>query len=424
MKKIAIILFFLFWTVALISSTGCHKYQEGFEYSNTENIFRKQDTFINSGQYTACNNGRIYYVSQENGDDGISSMNFDGSDVKFELSVPKISDLIVTKDNIFYIGIDHVEKGEKYFSLFQFDRTNHKITKISYTEDPESVYDAYVTENGAIFVLAPLNLTSSAGSTNYSFVINNSEEFKIKKILSDGNNDLYYGKNSEVFLMVLNNNYSSNKLNAISSHSASFVDITNGTAFMDDLWIKDEPYFKALCTHDNKGWFSIEDVLYELDLESMQINFIYTKNHMSQEDIMYNAKITEMCFSGDNAYIIFKEDTNETEHLYALNLDKSAYSKLGDFSTDKALLNIANGQILWAEGYVIHCDAIDVGEYYSRIGESVFEIKMPENIISNNILETAGDWLFIYQKDEKTSTSPNKLLYKVNLITKEIVDIR
>lgn len=412
------------WILILITSTGCHIYQEGFEHSKTESIVRKQDTLINSGQYAAYNNGRIYYISQENGNDGIYSMNNDGSDVQFELSVPKITDLIVTNDYFYYVGFNRVIKGEKYFGLFQFDRTKSKTTEVSNTEDPESVYDAYVTRSGAIYVLAPSPLASSLPPTNYSYVINNSDEFITKKMLGNGQLNLHYGKNSEVFLLFCKDDYASNRINAISSHNASFVDINNGTAFMDDLWIKDEPYFKALCAYDNKVWFSIDDVLYELDLELMGINFIYTISSMPQDDITSGMKISEMYLSGDNAYIIFKEGTEDTEHLFALNLEKPTYSKLGDFNSKKALLNFANGKILWAEGDVIHCYSINVTEFYSYIGGSVFEIKMPENIIDNKILETAGDWLFIYEKGEKTSTDPNRLLYKVNLLTKKIVDVR
>ena len=122
MRKSIRLTLLCFLALALFTSTiGCRS----LEYSDTDDVARKQDVHADTGQSTAYFDGRIYYISQEDGEDGIYSMLEDGSDVHFELSVPKITRMIVTQDYIYYVGAKSPEEyeGQKVFSLYQFDRS-------------------------------------------------------------------------------------------------------------------------------------------------------------------------------------------------------------------------------------------------------------------------------------------------------------
>ena len=56
------------------------------------------------GKKTACYDGRIYYLSDEGGTQGVHSMRPDGSDVRLELITEDIRSIQITEDAVWLVG--------------------------------------------------------------------------------------------------------------------------------------------------------------------------------------------------------------------------------------------------------------------------------------------------------------------------------
>jgi hypothetical protein len=385
---------------------GCTTYIPGYEYSDTRDVMRKQDNDMNTGQSAACFGGRIYYVSQENGEDGIFSMNEDGSDIRFELSAPKITRLVVLDNSIYYVGISTVSHGEKLFGLYEYDRASGEVEEVQYTQYPDSVDDAYVTANGVICVLEDYATQSSVSPKNYAYILNRNEA----AISSSVTNDCMVQRDSD-FVYSSSTFFPDNE-NLASNTSCAFLDVATGNSLMDNMEISDVTYFKPLYAQNDKIWFALDNELLEIDKETLKINFIYRL-----DDSVKDMKLTYMYKDGDNAYVLFEKYGSEKQLLYILQLEQVWSEEIDTFNKSKVLLHIGDGCIYWAENNILHCNAI--GE--KGISESIFEIKIPENIVKNNLLEIAGNWLFIYKQAKSAGTDTNQLLYKVNLETQEII---
>ena len=397
--------------IILFCWAGCRIYSNGYEYSDTKSAMHKQDVWAYTGQSAACRDGRIYYVSQEGDKDGIYSMKDDGSDVRFELDAPKITRLIVKDDSIYYVGVNEVYEGEKHFGLYQYDRNTSALQEVQYTESPDSVYDAYVTEDGTVCVMEVYSTIGSVSPHNYAYIYNNKEPFEEKEI-SDGR---YIQRNSEV-IYARDELTAGGRSNLVGDRNVSFVDAKTGMAIMNNIYLDEDRYFKALYAQDKKIWCSLDNSLLEIDSETLKINYIYAFN----DDELKDLKLSYMYKDGDMAYVIFEKQWSDSQWVYALDLESSSYDKIETFSSAKELLHIEDGRIIWAQGNKVYCNSLS----QDGIGDTLFEIEMPENIVSNTILEIAGDWLFIHQKAQTAGTDTNQLLYKVNLRTQEIIDVK
>ncbi|MGI5850456.1 MAG: hypothetical protein ACOX8Q_10415 [Christensenellales bacterium] len=396
----------------LFCFVGCRTYTKGYEYSYTQSAMHKQHVGAYTGQSAACHNGRIYYVSQEGDKDGIYSMKDDGSDVRFELEAPKITRLIVMDDSIYYVGVNEIFEGEKHFGLYQYNRNYAGLQQVMYTEYPDSAYDAYVTEDGTICVLEVHGTTGSIAPDDYAYIYNNKEPF----VSATVSGHCMIQRNDEVIYTggILYDGYILK--NMVSEVNCSFLDATTGMMVMDNMYAGDNRYFKALYAQDKKIWCSLNNSLLEIDSETLKINYIY----VFDDDDLKDLKLSYMYNCKDIAYVIFEKRWSDVQWVYALDLERSAYNKIETFNSGKALLHIENGQIIWAQGNKIHCNSISK----NGIGDTAYEIEMPQNIVGNNILEIAGDWLFIHKKAQAARTDTNQLLYKVNLKTQQIIDTK
>ena len=382
------------------------------EYSDTDDVARKQDVHADTGQSTAYFDGRIYYISQEDGEDGIYSMLEDGSDVHFELSVPKITRMIVTQDYIYYVGAKSPEEyeGQKVFSLYQFDRSTFETIEVEYSDSIQSVYDAYVTDGGVVCVLVKRGPRGMVPPSNFAYIKNSSEFLKADISLNG-----HLESNDEVIFAHDELN-AFGKSNLVGDYNVSFLDANSGVAVMNSVELNAVPYFKVLYAEGDKIWCSLDNNLLEIDRKTLQVSFIY----MNFDDKVHDMKITEMYMHDDAAFVIYEKQLGGTQLFYRLDLEYAAYNELMTFNKGKVLLKVEDEYVLWAKGNKIFSSQYIDERYRWIIGEPKLEIEMPENIVANNILEIAGDWLFIHKKASSADTETNQLLYKVNLVTKEI----
>ena len=110
--------------------------QEDFDTRPFYASFKPQDDDA-YGKKTACYDGRIYYLSDESGTQGVHSMRPDGSDVRLELITEDIRSIQIEKESIWllsYIGIERIgSRWWRSFRIFRVDRMTDEITPLSET---------------------------------------------------------------------------------------------------------------------------------------------------------------------------------------------------------------------------------------------------------------------------------------------------
>jgi hypothetical protein len=380
----------------------------------------KQDTWVDTGQSTAYCDGKIYYVSQENGQDGVYSMNPDGTGAQFVCSVPKITRLIARKDCLYYAGVRETYKGVKLFGLFSYDFESSATEEIPYTDYPSSVYDAYVTEDGTAYVLELGNIPSSYAPRKLLYIYPKPDDMVASTIMTYGKDKCEVWRNNQIIYIHEDSVHQDNDpkmehANFIDEGPFSFLEPLTGTALMDNLSeAHSERYFKALLKKEDVIWCAMGNTLLKLNTDTAEINDQY-----SFDEAVSDMNLTYLYMNGNTAYIIFEKEDSDLSLAYSLNLVNSRYVKLTEFNKEKILLHIEDNRIYWAEDHEITCSALSE----KGIGDDIYKIKMPENIVKDNIFETAGDWLLIYRNSRKADTETNQLLYKINLDIQAVIKV-
>lgn len=425
--KIATIL--AVFLLLMLFFSGCHFYFGNHDWSDTENTKLKQNVNAYFGQLAAYYDGRIYYVSQEKGDNGLYSMNPDGTDITFECGLPKITHLIIRPDGYYYVGLKEIEEGQRIFGLYFNDKTSNTAEEIQYWEDQQCVNAAYVAEDGTICIIEKQHINTSIPPEDSTYItdsrIQSSDtgEEPDTRIVSDvlqyntGNvtdgfvidisKNFIVGREDHIPYEVEEDNYPYGK-NHIGYDGFSFYDINQKEIIMDSNVLNNDNVFKIQYADEERILCSVNNKLIEMNPETLETRCEYKFDNTNEK-----MKITFLFKSGDIVYAVFESYGNSNKELYYLDLNTLSNGKAATFNTGKRLLNIYNGTILWAEGNGIYCSNLSE----NGIGDNIFNIDMPENIVDNTISEVASDWLFIHRLSNDKTT--NKLLYKINLKTQE-----
>lgn len=427
------IFFVLAAVLMLVVLSACHEYFGNHDWSDIENTKLKQNVNAYYGQMATCYDGRIYYASQEKGDYGLYSMNPDGGDITYECGLPKITHLIIRPGSFYYVGLKEIEEGQRVFGLYYYDKSENEAKEVQYRENQQCVNAAYVAEDGTICIIEKQNINSSippkdstfitdsgiqssdTGGEPYTRIVSDVLQYNIGKVTDgfviDFNKNFIVGREDHLPYEVEEDNYPYGK-NHIGYDGFSFYDINQKEIIMDSNVLNNDNVFKILYADEELILCSVNNKLIEINSETLETRCEYKFDNTNEK-----MKITFLFKSRDIVYAAFERYGNSNKELYYLNLNTLSNGKAATFSNDKRLLNIYNGTILWAEGKRIYCSNISE----NGIGDNLFKIDMPENIVDNTIFEVAGDWIFIHERS--TNEHANNLLYRINLNTLEVVDL-
>ena len=401
---------------------GCTIYMPwNLEESKTRTVMYKPDANHYAGQMAVCWDNRIYYVSDETGDDGIHSMKTDGSDVRFEFEAPKITRLIATDDAFYYVGVYKIE--EKNHQLFALFKKEHDLSELEMLpmvyEYAESTCDAYITQDRAIAVIEIAGTTSSAGTQETLNFIG------VDRIVEINNGDKYFFDNKEVYSF----NVYADELGAyafsgeitsyhdgenVQIEQMSVVDTLKGISVMSYISHESMQYIKLLYVLDNTFVFGEYNKLVLMDRDTREkYKKIVVEN--IEEDMWI-----DYVFECDNGFMaIAKQENRNNDKLFFINTDTDETAELMKLN-DKVLIDVRENKVLYAQGNFIRCQAVNE----LSLGDMIYEIRMPENVMRNNVFEIAGDWLFIHKHVNNVEWATNQLLYKINLKTQEVIDVR
>lgn len=155
---------------ALVFLSGCTLRTPGMNKldSLTFSANLKADANASYGKKAAYRDGRIYYLSDELGTQGIYSMNPTGEDITLEIPVEDIRAISVQGDAIYYSGFAAINNNDngpyRQFRLYQLENGSNEPLDLLNTfsiQDglgDENVWDFFLTENG-IFAIWFLNYT-------------------------------------------------------------------------------------------------------------------------------------------------------------------------------------------------------------------------------------------------------------------------
>lgn len=406
----------LVFVLFVMMGFGCVWSAPNIEWSKTRTVMYKQDTMHYAGQSAVCWDGRIYYVSGESASDGIYSMKMDGSDVRFEFEAPKMTRLIATDEAFYYVGVYRTgEKNHKYYALFKRAHSADAAVQMPWMyEYTDSVCDAYVFNDNTIAVIEIAGVTSSAGTKE---VLN---YLGIERVVIDDWDMYYFGEDDPYSFNVYlgATGLSSYSAEITSYHNgenvqieqASVVDIATGAVVMTSISHDYRQYIKLLYVIDDEMLVSEQNCLVCMNNETRE------KHGRIPVEGMVEDMWIDRLFALDSGYLaIIKQENKNNNRLYYIDADANKTIELMQLN-NKVFVGMWDSEILYVQGNVVRCQEVGI----DGLGDIIYEIKMPGNMVNGNVFEMAGDWLFVHKRGMKA----NQLQYKVNLNTHEIVDVR
>ena len=373
----------------------------------------KPDTYSNSGQMAVCFDNKIYFVSQEKSRLGIYSMSQDGTDVSFEYPASKMSRLIITDRAIYYVGrSDEAFDNQWIYSLFKINLQDGSIIRIEPNlEYSDSVYDAYVFDDERIAMLETKNLNSS---------IPDAEALSFSGIKAEYDNswgNCFYQKDDKykynVYFDKVGRLYFSSADYGSYEYfkEATVVDAETGNQVMGSISHTRKNFVKLLGTDNDILIFGEYNSLVFVDFDSKE------KEKRIELVDMNSRMWIDYIFRFSDNYIVVATNDNDRIELFNVDVNRSESVQMMSFNSKRLFLHAEEDKIYYAQGNKIICKIVSE----DGLGKIQFEIEMPKKIVKGNLFEIAGEWLFIYERSD--SVRPHKLLYRVNLLTKEVVDL-
>ncbi|HWR28654.1 MAG TPA: hypothetical protein VN631_02370 [Negativicutes bacterium] len=440
--------FLISMIVLLFLCTGCFPRSPLNNDLDTRSFYANmKPALANYGKKSAVYDNRIYFLSAENGTQGVYSMLFDGTDVQLEFETADIRSLTVTTDGFYYSGFSHVgvnDNGDyRCFHLYQrLNAQSKPIDLMSQAKNAElleddNVWDFYLKENGTLyfriarmdFYLGNINLSLSTlrngvilTMPDYSVLLDNLSAFD-NPLLQGG---LVVYQYEDQLLPV--SNYTSTDADwaiIYDDQNVSMFDKTKQRTILpiDALFLSkteryNGPYSNRwlLRSSDKKVLLAFEAGLYE-----------YSKDLGTGKEVCAFPK-TESIFAtydnGSDIFLmtktfrkegwirnkfrkVFRIPDQRGENLYRFNPSTGASLKMLLLDEGEEFLYIDETSVATASDNTI--------SIYDISGDTAIlqrTIEIGHNVVDlANKADTAGGWLFLYRFNEKTQR--DELIEKV-----------
>lgn len=440
---------FLVGVFCLLACGGCVARSESFNDLDTVGFYAniKPDANAEYGKKAAAYGDRVYYLSAEGGEQGIHSMNADGSDVRLEQAAEDIRALAVNANGLYYAGYIGMRENDnglyRSFRLFHQEPSSRAVVDIlnqsSRAEDLSAlnIWDFFIesdhtlwlryTEMDWLFGMARLNLLCLNDNQivpvqQYEAI---AEEMKLFST-ADNKADLSLYRYGSACILL-------DEVYTIPEDTVSLGGGSVPVVFDTETGNTTLAYDFAFQVHSHARYYNVSDrwilrMRGEKMLLASQIGLLRydRKAHTFFEPISFPE--TEVVLStydtGDNVLLttrVFRKNgwLNETVRslfhipaqkgscLYRANPDTSVVTKLLSLKRNEAVLFVDGETAAVASGKTI--------SIYDIRGDApalVRAIALSHTIVNAaNKADTAGGWLFLYGYNEKTAR--DELLEKV-----------
>ena len=417
---ILLLLLLSFSACGLIKEMG--EIKEGIDRDNDDltspvTVNYKQDSFVNGGQFSAVYGERIYFLSQEKGE-GIHSMNLNGTDIRFEFEVPKIAELIINENTLYYLGVSEIQQNSnRTYDLFSRNRQTGETKKIVYKdnmEDNRTVSRAYVTESGTVFICENTSIYSSVEDPNGLYIYNDSDTLQKNETQLEDRMLI----EAEDYMLV----YPSEKTGKYDnpryfSEEWSVVDKrTSGLCLSENMF--SDRYFRVVFFDESYYYAAYYNELHIIDRATNETEEKITFSILDTENNWINNAIVRTVLDRGEYLAVLMGTRFETSYVYYVDKNSFSFGEMPIIEDGWILIDTDSEGYLYFDGKTL----IKQQVYTYGFSDIIFEIKLRGIKEAEGLFEIAGDWLFIYEKSN--SEEPNKLLYRINIETQEVVDLR
>jgi len=438
---ICVVLFVSFCTGCVIRDPSFNNLDTVCFYANI-----KPDANADYGKKTAVYQNRIYYLSAENGTQGVYSMRLDGSDVKLEFAAEDIRALAVKEDGFYYSGfsdIDTNSNGE--YRLFRlYNRTtalSDPIDLLSAAKRAEymrgdNVWDFYIAADGVIFIrtadvywitgtvdlsLATLFDGEMLSTADYELVVKDRNAFEKTRIEQDL---MVYRYDEQYTATSIDVGSEENEV-SIYGHTNVFLfsATLNRTVLpIDTIFLRTRQRNKTITERwilrlsESEVLFATEAALATYNVETCTgeviSSFWSTESIYATYDTGTDILLLTKKFRGNEWVLrkfrsIFDIPTQKGENLYRADPETGERTKLLSLGQDEEFLYVDDNLAVSASENIV--------SLYDISGETAVllrTIELEHEVVDPaNKVDAAGDWLFLYRFND--ATGRDELLEKV-----------
>ena len=432
----------------LFLCAGCVARSPLYNNLDTQSFYANmKPTFASYGKKTSVYENRIYFLSAENGTQGVYSMFFDGTDLQLEFEATDIRSLAVTAGGFYYSGYSHIGTNDNgdYRGFHLFLRSNAQskpIDLLSRAKNAEllkddNVWDFYLKENGTLyfrtarmdFYLGNINLSLSTlrdgvilTMPDYSVLLDNLSAFD-NRLLQHGL--VIYRQEDQLFPVSTYNPTNADWAIIYDDQSVSVFDKTKQRTILpiDALFLSSTercngPYSNRwlLRSSDRKVLLAYEAGVYEYSIDLgmgkeictfPKTESIYATYDNGSDIFLLTKVFRREGWIRKKFRELFQIPDQKGENLYRVNPSTGKGTTMLALDQGSAFLSIEDGIVTTASKNVI--------SVYDISGDEAVllrTIAIEHNIVDRaNKVDTAGGWLFLYRFSEQTQR--DELIEKV-----------
>jgi hypothetical protein len=448
MKKTKIALQVCCILLCIVLCTGCVITDPSFNNMDTDRFYTniKFDADADYGKKTAVYQDRIYYLSAEDGTQGVYSMRFDGSAVQLEFAAEDIRALAVKNDGFYYTGFSDVDNNingdYRRFRLYhrataQSDPVDLlNITDLAEDLVRENVWDFYIAGNGYVYIriasvgfLVARTFLSMITMADEEILFTSEYELKVE------DNSAFVDTNISEGLMLYQNKEQYVLIEGKETHGGYFLYVSelsevalfdatiNRTALPIDavfLTTIQRPYATDECwilrLSESKILFGTEAALATYDIATHTgteissfppAESIYATYDTGTDIILLTKEFRSDRWIAKKFRKVFDIPTKKGENLYRADSENGERTRLLSLGQDEAFLYVDDDLAASAAGNIV--SLYDIG---GETAVPLRTIELEHEIVdSANKVDAAGDWLFLYRFNDVTGR--DELLEKV-----------
>ncbi len=438
MKKIKIALQACCILLCIVLCTGCVITDPSFNNMDTDRFYTniKFDAGADYGKKTAVYQDRIYYLSAEDGTQGVYSMRLDGSDVQLEFAAEDIRALAVKNDGFYYTGFSDVDNNingdYRRFRLYhrataQSDPVDLlSITDLAEDLMRENVWDFYIAANGYAYIriasvgfLVARTLLSVITMADKEILTASEYQLKVEDDCAFADTNISEGimlyQNKEQYVLIEEKNTNNESIIFLNEWSdvALFDAAINRTVLPIDAvflttiqrsYATDERWILRLS--ESKILFGTEAALATYDVATHTgteissfppAESIYATYDTGTDIILLTKEFRSDRWIAKKFRKVF-DMTKKGEHLYRADSENGERTRLLSLGQDEEFLYVDDNLAASGTGKIV--------SLYDISGETATllrTIELGHEIVdSANKVDAAGDWLFLYHFNDVT----------------------
>jgi len=392
------------------------------------NPYFKPKVAAAEGKKAAFSDNRIWYLSSESGQQGLHSMNMDGSDVRLEFGTEDIRSIAIRDEQLWtaeYVGMDVNHCGE--FRLFQpFSRQRHNlyVRKNLLSDIDVSVATTSETVDANLFDLYPIaddillmrftypNLPTGGLALSDGYLrIGDTRLISTNELVSLTE----YDRPDDFYSYIMNDTFTlGSRGNCVFCDYEPYDVIHEQQVLPMDVrhWKDGWPFYhlvyakgKNYCFTDRHSvrWVSVDPVDSGVITRFEGEEYIYASYHTDSTHLLLT-RHEEIKYR-----TILPDKIRSDKRLYRIDLKTGEREQMLSIEHPAEFVYLSDCYAATAEG-----KTLTLYDLRGETAEAIREIELEHEIVDKaNKTDCAGGWWFLYRFNEETNR--DELIEKVRL---------